>query len=59
MKYFVVIPAFFIGSVFGALAFSAFPSAAIPASVGGGLLAAVLAAIWAYTGPGPKGGGSR
>ena len=53
MKYFVVIPAFFIGSV---LAFSAFPAATVPASVGGGLLLAVVAAIWAATRPGPKGG---
>ena len=56
MKYVVVIPAFFIGSVFGAIAFSALPAATVPASVGGGLLLAVVAAIWAATPPGPKGG---
>ena len=56
MKYFVVIPASFIGSVIGALAFSAFPAATVPASVGGGVLLAVVAAIWAATPPGPTKG---
>ncbi len=56
MKYVIVIPAFFIGSVVGAIAFSALPAATVPASVGGGLLLAVVAAIWAAAWPGPKGG---
>jgi hypothetical protein len=56
MKYFIVIPGFFVGCVLGAIVFVSFPTVTVPASICGGLLGAVVAVLWASNSPDGKRG---
>ncbi len=56
MKYFIVIPGFFVGCVLGAIVFVSFPTVTGPDSICGGLLGTVVAVLWASNSPDRKRG---